>query len=352
MEMVMGLVLDGMNYATYKAGVSDMIKIKTLFITLSVLSLFASCAVTDLSAPENKVVSPTDDMTAPVPGNSGYVQTLLVLGSSMKLKWTKADDANSYQSSLQYCVIGSTNTNIDTISNAQTNGMVLLDWTNDIDEFTVTNLLSLTSYYFLVLVRDEWGNTTNYQLRNRATVMADGNYLSDPSFETVYWNYNWYPTTSGILHLQGGHIHTGSYGMYMYTSSSASSLQCESWLDFTDNSRGKGTLYTIPWNPGEAAIGYVWYKIWYNIPDLVVANYHVIVTFYSSNKTKLYTMEQRAVSNNTAGTWETNNLYLVTAPAPAGTAYAELTIGMWKAAGDLEQLLMTVDDAYLSVYTN
>lgn len=327
-----------------------MIKIKNILVLTVLLSFVFSCAVNELGAPAS--TSPSNDGVTPVPGDSGILKTLMVLGSSMKLKWVKADDPNSPQSALQYQVFYSTDTNIDSISNAQTNGIMVLDWTNDIDEVMITNLLSYTKYYFMVLVRDEWGNTTNYQLQSRATVAPDGNYLQDPSFETIYWNYNWYPTTSGILQLQGGHIRTGSYGMYMYTSAASSELQCESWFDFTDNSRGKGTLYTIPWNPGEAAIGYVWYKIWYTIPNLVVANYHVIITFYSSNLTKLYTLEQRAVSNNTSGTWETNNMFLITAPAPAGTAYAEFTIGMWKAAGDLEQLRLTVDDAYLSVFTN
>ncbi|MCP4130865.1 MAG: hypothetical protein GY754_07770 [bacterium] len=105
----------------------------------------------------------TTDGTAPTPGAAGVISTSNTLAESINLTWTKAADAGTLQSNLQYKVYRSNSNNIDTVANAEGSGFeVTSDWTADIASFNVTGLTQDTTYYFNVIVMDGSGNKAAY----------------------------------------------------------------------------------------------------------------------------------------------------------------------------------------------
>jgi hypothetical protein len=112
--------------------------------------------------------TPTPDTTAPTPGNTGLI-TAVTSSNSITLGWTKATDNVSSQPALAYEVRRSTTANIDTVADAEANGIIVKAYTNDINAFVVTGLTPGTTYFFNVIVKDEAGNKSTYSMRNTAT---------------------------------------------------------------------------------------------------------------------------------------------------------------------------------------
>ena len=102
----------------------------------------------------------------PVPGDSGTIGFSDTTATSTILSWTKAADNVSAESTLEYRVVQSESNNIDTASNAESNGTQVQDWTADIDTCSAEGLSAGTTYYFNVLVRDEAGNTDVYTMNS------------------------------------------------------------------------------------------------------------------------------------------------------------------------------------------
>jgi len=130
-------------------------------LLVTVLFLFAGC--------DDEQAPPPADMAAPVPGNSGTLTASSVAETSLDLNWTAATDNASAGASLQYKVCRSLSNDIDTVSDAEANGVLVQDWTANIITTPVTGLVHNTTYYFNVLVRDEAGNKAAYTVMSQAT---------------------------------------------------------------------------------------------------------------------------------------------------------------------------------------
>jgi sugar lactone lactonase YvrE len=116
------------------------------------------------------------DLTDPVPGDSGAFSTTDISWTSFTLNWVEATDDISSSADLQYKVYRSTSPNITTIEDAETNGMVVQDWTAGITSVSVTGLSPNTWYYMNVTVKDEADNTAAYGMNTHSAM-----------FEKIYW---------------------------------------------------------------------------------------------------------------------------------------------------------------------
>jgi len=134
-------------------------------LLVTVLSLFAGC--------DDEQTPPPADMAAPVPGNSGTLTASSVAEMSLDLNWTSATDNITAVANLQYKVVQSAANNIDTVANAEANGVLVQDWTANITTTPVTGLVHNTTYYFNVLVRDEALNIAAYTAMSQATALDD-----------------------------------------------------------------------------------------------------------------------------------------------------------------------------------
>ncbi len=104
------------------------------------------------------------ELTGPIPGEYGIITTTGMTTSQVELYWHPATDADSItpQSRLEYKIIRSNSSNINTAENAEANGTLVADWTEDISSTIATGLSESTTYYFNVIVRDEDENKAVY----------------------------------------------------------------------------------------------------------------------------------------------------------------------------------------------
>ena len=98
----------------------------------------------------------------PAPGSSGTISTSNIAYKSVDVSWTAATDDATAPSSLQYKLVYSTSNNIDSASDAESNGTTALDWSAGVTSNTVEGLAPGTQYYFNVLVQDEDDNIAAY----------------------------------------------------------------------------------------------------------------------------------------------------------------------------------------------
>ncbi len=113
-----------------------------------------------------------NDQAGPRAGGDGTITVSNVTQSSVDLSWTAATDDITAQASLQYRILSSSDDNIDTVADAETNGIIVQDWTANLTDNIVTSLTSGTKYYFNVLVKDEVGNKTAYTSVAQTTAAA------------------------------------------------------------------------------------------------------------------------------------------------------------------------------------
>jgi hypothetical protein len=149
---------------------------------------------------------PIVDTTAPVPGNFGLM-TSNANTSSATLGWTKATDNISLQSSLQYEVRRSSANNIDSVTNAEANGVVVRNYGADLAAATISGLNSSTTYYFNVIVRDAVGNRAVYATKSVTTTAPQdttppvtGNFgiISAANITSSGVTLNWTKATDGV----------------------------------------------------------------------------------------------------------------------------------------------------------
>jgi hypothetical protein len=123
----------------------------------------------------------------PVPGNAGTIVFTDITADEVKVVWTEAADTRTSQDQLEYKVVYSTALDIETPEKAESNGVVLTDWTADIAAATATGLSSGTTYFFNVIVRDEDGNKEVYVPASVDTTTDPQPYLIMADFsETLY----------------------------------------------------------------------------------------------------------------------------------------------------------------------
>ena len=78
----------------------------------------------------------------------------------------------SAQADLEYLLYYSESSNIDTVSNIESNGTAVGSYTADINTKSITGLTEGTLYYFNVIVKDEAGNKTAYTATGATTTPA------------------------------------------------------------------------------------------------------------------------------------------------------------------------------------
>ncbi|MCU0664836.1 MAG: hypothetical protein MUC50_21245 [Myxococcota bacterium] len=112
--------------------------------------------------------NPTDP---PIPGNGGTITITAVTADALTLAWDKASDDHTPQSNLEYKVVSSLSSNLDTLEGAQA-GTPIRDWSKNIDTVDVSRLQPACAYYFNILVRDSFGNETVYNMATETTRRA------------------------------------------------------------------------------------------------------------------------------------------------------------------------------------
>ncbi len=110
-----------------------------------------------------EVNPPDEDSIPPVQGNAGAIDLTVVNPTSVSLSWTKANDAVTQQEDLEYRIVQSNLDNISTPDDKDDHGIVIQNWSADIDAKTIGSLTSGSTYYFNIVVRDKAGNRAAYQ---------------------------------------------------------------------------------------------------------------------------------------------------------------------------------------------
>ncbi|MDH5681390.1 MAG: chitobiase/beta-hexosaminidase C-terminal domain-containing protein, partial [Spirochaetota bacterium] len=109
------------------------------------------------------------DTVAPTAGGGGTISSSGVTPTDVTLNWTAALDDNV--SSLKYFVYQSSSPNIDSVANAETNGILLNGGgTSNISSYDVTNLTAGATYYYTIIVVDAAGNKTSYTMLTHSSV--------------------------------------------------------------------------------------------------------------------------------------------------------------------------------------
>jgi hypothetical protein len=84
--------------------------------------------------------------------------------STVILSWAAATDDVTAQSSLVYEVRQSRVNNLDTVANAEANGLIALAYGSGRTTATISGLTPGATYYFNVIVKDEAGNKSAYEM--------------------------------------------------------------------------------------------------------------------------------------------------------------------------------------------
>lgn len=111
------------------------------------------------------------DKTAPLAGNSGTLTVSSVSKNSVELSWSKASDALTSTANLEYLVYYSTADNINSVNDAQDNGIAFGSYTADISSVNVPGLTLGVTYNFNVVVRDQVGNKAAYSTVAARTII-------------------------------------------------------------------------------------------------------------------------------------------------------------------------------------
>ncbi|MFC5452338.1 S-layer homology domain-containing protein [Paenibacillus aestuarii] len=110
--------------------------------------------VTSIALADNNPPAVTNETIS----TSGISQTGLILN------WNKAIDNISPQKGLQYRVYQSSSSNLNTVEDMEAFGTAMGSYTSDIATVNVTGLTPGTSYYYNVMVKDEYGNKSAYKM--------------------------------------------------------------------------------------------------------------------------------------------------------------------------------------------
>jgi hypothetical protein len=102
------------------------------------------------------------DLKAPAVGDGGTISADSITRSSMHLSWAAALDEATAQADLMYRVVSSTENNIDSVEDAEENGIVEEDWCTSLTGWQAAELTANTTYYYNVIVRDQAGNKAAY----------------------------------------------------------------------------------------------------------------------------------------------------------------------------------------------
>jgi hypothetical protein len=109
----------------------------------------------------------------PVPGNNGLITISSVSENTVRLLWSRASDETTPQSDLEYGVFQSDSYNINTVAEAEENGILVTGWMIDATGATATGLSPGRTYFFNVLVADRDGNKSAYITVSATTLSSE-----------------------------------------------------------------------------------------------------------------------------------------------------------------------------------
>jgi hypothetical protein len=129
------------------------------------------------------------------PVAKGQVSLSNISKDSLVVSWPPAIDDITPQENLQYKLLNMPPNSMRMVVNAENNGTLIMDWTVNVKSRQVNGIASINSYNFVVMVKDEAGNKTNYPpqkssaLDVNAPQVGSGITVSDISFDsaTVSW---------------------------------------------------------------------------------------------------------------------------------------------------------------------
>lgn len=113
------------------------------------------------------------DITLPEAGNFGLITVMNALFHTVEIAWTEGSDNETETADLAYRVFRSESNNINSYANALEYGTPVNDWTAAISSCTAGGLLSSTTYYFNIFVRDLAGNVSSYVAAEGTTINSD-----------------------------------------------------------------------------------------------------------------------------------------------------------------------------------
>ena len=108
----------------------------------------------------------------PVPGNSGILHAAVITNTAMILTWTAGTDNRDIPSVLSYAVYRSYSNNISTITDCETNGTLVQDYTANITSCNINNLDFAGVYYFNVIIKDVEGNKAIYTAKRTQLIFG------------------------------------------------------------------------------------------------------------------------------------------------------------------------------------
>ena len=102
------------------------------------------------------------DTDPPSAGGGGNISASNLTSNSVSLNWSTGTDNVTSDENLEYKLVKSTINNIDTVDDAEQNGIIIQDWMKNTTSGSALSLTPNTSYYFNVLIKDEAGNKNIY----------------------------------------------------------------------------------------------------------------------------------------------------------------------------------------------
>lgn len=135
------------------------------YFNVMVMDVFGNRAVYSMASSTTQA-----DTSGPTPGNSGVISFSGTTKQETIVSWARASDQATHFEDLEYALYYSTSNNIGTVSNAEVNGTLIMDYEFDTISFPMTDLTPGTTYYFNVIVKDEVGNKSSYATSSITTI--------------------------------------------------------------------------------------------------------------------------------------------------------------------------------------
>jgi hypothetical protein len=110
------------------------------------------------------------DYDAPIPGNSGLINSSGISPAGFTLTWDPATDNYTPQENIRYSVVVSTSPNLTDANSALNNGSILMSFTANTHSMIVSGLAPNQTYWINVVVQDNSLNQTVYIQRSISTL--------------------------------------------------------------------------------------------------------------------------------------------------------------------------------------
>ncbi len=133
---------------------------KTDLISYKILLSLACLSALGCTKKAADAVLSSVNAAAPVIGTA--ISFTNVTSTSLTIQWGAATDDVTAQADLSYKLLYSGSDNLTTLTDAETNGTVVFDWTANTLTANILSLSATTTYFFATLVKDADGNKALY----------------------------------------------------------------------------------------------------------------------------------------------------------------------------------------------